>query len=194
MKTARSVEHRAHVAVLLADGFEEIEAISVIDVLRRAGLTVSAVGVHGARATGSHAIEVACDTTLDALDVEAIDWIVLPGGMPGARVLAEDARVQALLRAHDERGRALAAICAAPMALGRAGLLRGKRATCFPGFEHELTGADVDARSRVVVDGRVITSRGPGTALEFALAIVRATAGDALADKLTSGMLVRAEA
>lgn len=194
MSAKRSVEDRPHVAVLLADGFEEIEAITVIDVLRRAELTVSAVGVHGARATGSHAIEVTCDTTLDALDASRVDWVVLPGGMPGARVLADDARVQALVRAHHERGRALAAICAAPMALGRAGVLRGKRATCFPGFEAELAGAEVDTRSRVVVDGDVITSRGPGTALEFALAIVRAAKGDALADKLTSGMLVAAGA
>jgi 4-methyl-5(b-hydroxyethyl)-thiazole monophosphate biosynthesis len=178
------------VAVLLANGFEEIEAVTIVDVLRRAGLAVDTVGVNGANATGSHQITVACDVTLDALDASRVRALVLPGGMPGAQTLTDDARVQALVQAHAKKGRLLAAICAAPMALGRAGVLKGKRATCFPGFESELTGAVVDENARVVEDGAVITSRGPGTALEFSLALVRVLVDAPTSAKLRAGMLV----
>jgi 4-methyl-5(b-hydroxyethyl)-thiazole monophosphate biosynthesis len=178
------------VAVLLADGFEEIEAVTVVDVLRRVGLTVSLVGVNGKSATGSHAITVECDTTLDALMPETVLALVLPGGMPGAKTLTDDPRVQSLVQTHAKTGRTLAAICAAPMALGRAGVLTGRHATCFPGFESELVGASVDKHAPVVVDGPIITSRGPGTALAFALALVGELVGKGEEEALRAGMLV----
>lgn len=178
----------ATAAVLLADGFEEIEAVTVIDVLRRAGVEVAAVGVTGRQPQGAHGIRVQADTTLDEAAGRTWDAVVLPGGMPGAERLASDARVQALLRAQHERGGIVAAICAAPMALGRAGLLHGRLATCYPGFEGHLEGA-VLREDRVVRDANLVTSRGPGTALDFALTLVGILVGGERAAELRRGML-----
>ena len=182
-------------AVLLADGFEEIEAATVIDVLRRAGVHVHVLGV-GARSdamrTGSHGLSMGVDGRID--DVAAgvwssVDALVLPGGMPGAAHLRDDAAVQAHLVAHHARGGLVGAICAAPIALVPGGLLAGRRATCFPGFEAQLVNARV-SDSAVVVDGNVVTSRGVGTALSFALALVDLLVGAARAEELRAQMLV----
>lgn len=175
-------------AVLLAEGFEELEAVTLIDVLRRAGVEVVGLGVTGTTVRGSHGISMLAERALASGAQEAWDLVVLPGGMPGASTLRDDPRVQAFLRAQRARGTALAAICAAPIALGRAGLLAGRRATCFPGFEDQLGGATV-SQEVVVEDGNVITSRGPGTALAFALALVARLQGPAKADELRAAML-----
>lgn len=180
----------ARACVLLANGFEEIEAITVIDVLRRAGVEVDVLSLRGRRVTGSHGITVQADRTLRAGAAQAWDAVILPGGMPGAANLRDDGRVRGLLRAQNESGRWVAAICAAPMALGAAGVLQGRKATCYPGFESHLTGAKPQAKS-VVVDRNVITSRGPGTALEFALALAGKLAGDTVAKDLRKRMLAR---
>ncbi len=179
----------ARAAVLLAEGFEEIEAITVIDVLRRGDVEVVALGVTGTTVRGNHGIAVQADAALASGARERWDLVVLPGGMPGASTLRDDPRVQAMLRAQRDEGVPLAAICAAPIALGKAGLLHGKRATCFPGFEAQLTGATVVTET-VVDDGDVITSRGPGTALPFALALVARLQGREKATKLATQMLV----
>lgn len=161
----------ACVCVLLAEGFEEIEAITIIDVLRRADIETVIAGVTGTEVEGSHGIRVTADVTLDAASGRPWDLLVLPGGMPGAANLRDDARVQAMLRAQRERGGRIAAICAAPIALARAGVLEGRAATSFPGFEDQL--GNVSYRSDpVVVDDGIITSRGPGMALPFALELV----------------------
>jgi protein deglycase len=178
-------------AVLLAHGFEETEAITVIDVLRRAQVHVDVLGVEGVQVKGSHAITVACDAPLSAHAHTLYDAVVLPGGMPGAATLRDDAGVQAFVRAHAEAGKLVAAICAAPIALASAGVLTGKRATCFPGFEDQLGGAAYETTA-VVKDGRVITSRGVGTALKFALALVEDLVSPAVAKKLHDAMLVGA--
>lgn len=184
--------------VMLAPGFEEIEALTVVDVCRRAGLGVTMVAVeadagHGERqgvpVEGSHGIRVLSDRVLDAVAPEPGDWIVLPGGMPGTRGLQRSGRLADLLRRHRAADGRLAAICAAPSVPGRLGLLRGKRATCYPGFEDQLEGATPVA-DPVVQDGNILTSRGPGTAMPFALAIVRISCGDAAADRLARDLLV----
>ncbi|MBR4186757.1 MAG: DJ-1/PfpI family protein [Clostridia bacterium] len=177
----------------LADGFEEIEALTPVDVLRRAGLEVktAAVGGHGLTVTGSHGIPVTADMTAeDTADLGGIDMVILPGGMPGAKNLDADPTVDAVLRRVHAEGGILAAICAAPMVLGRRGYLNGKRATCFPGFEGELAGAAYTA-GRVEEDGRIVTACGMGAATEFALALVRTLKGGEAAEALRSAILAK---
>jgi 4-methyl-5(b-hydroxyethyl)-thiazole monophosphate biosynthesis len=185
--------------VLLVDGFEEIEAVTVVDVMRRAGVQVSILGASttgagaGARkAAGSHGITVLVDAAL--ADVAALgtrfDAVVLPGGLPGATNLRDNDRVRDFVVAQRGQGAIVAAICAGPIALARFGMLRGRRATCYPGFEDQLDGAVVDAQPAVVVDGDVITSRGVGTSLPFALALVERLVGVDVARRLADKMLV----
>lgn len=158
------------VVLFLADGFEEIEALTPLDLLRRVGIEVVTVGVGSRRITGAHGITVMADT--DTLPEGDIDMVILPGGMPGAANLdASPAVADALARTHATGGY-LCAICAAPMVLGHQGYLVGKRAICFPGFEGELTGAVVDPDAFVVRDGNVITAKGMGAALNFGLTLV----------------------
>lgn len=178
--------------VLLAPGFEEIEAVTVIDVLRRAGVETSSLGTAGQQVKGAHGIVVRADGLLGEHAAETWDLIVLPGGMPGAVNLRDDAAVLELLARQERRGGALAAICAAPIVLARAGLLEGRAATCYPGFEDQLGGADV-RDERVVVDGPMTTSRGPGTAIEFALSLVEQLVGQDQAESLAASMLAVGE-
>ncbi len=181
----------ARACVLLAEGFEEIEAITVIDVLRRAEVEVATLGIATREVRGAHGVGVTADRTLAEAAGETWDAVILPGGLPGATNLRDDARVCELVSRQHAAGRLVAAICAAPMVLGAAGVLRGKRATCYPSFESHLTGATPVAE-RVVIDGNVITSRGPGTALEFGLALAERLCGATTAAGLREGMLVAA--
>jgi 4-methyl-5(b-hydroxyethyl)-thiazole monophosphate biosynthesis len=166
------------VLVPLAEGFEEIEAVTVVDLLRRAGIEVRTASLAGARVTGSHGIAVEADIAIDDVNVADYDMIVLPGGMPGADHLKNDARVIGLLRRFASAGRYTAAICAAPGVLAHAGLLEGRSATSFPGFLRPDSAPGLKLTDApVVVDGTVITSRGPGTAIEFSLALIELLAG-----------------
>lgn len=168
----------SRVLVPLAEGFEEIEAVTVIDLLRRAGIEVVTAGLDSGPVAGAHGIVVAPDTTLDAVLDHAFDMIALPGGMPGAANLAADTRLSAFLRRLADDGQFTAAICAAPGVLAKAGLLAGKRATSFPGFLSPASApGTILSEDPVVVDGKVITSRGPGTAIDFALALVESLEG-----------------
>lgn len=178
------------VLVFLADGFEEIEALTPIDVLRRAHVDVTVASLRDDKiALGSHGISVNADVTLaEAADLDP-EMIILPGGMPGAKNLDENAAVDKIVRDSADAGKYLAAICAAPMILGKRGLLNGKRATCYPGFEEYLEGATVGGR--VQVDGNIITACGMGAALEFALALVKLLKGDAEADRIASSVLAK---
>jgi protein deglycase len=173
--------------VLLADGFEEIEATAIVDVLRRAGVTVTTAALGQNPVRGSHGIALVADRALDGTDDSSFDAIVLPGGMPGSKNLKEDPRVTELLSRSAAQGKVVAAVCAAPIALEAAGVLAGKRATAYPG--HELPSARY-SEDRVVVDGNVVTSRGPGTAIEFSLVLVEKLAGAPTAERLRSAMLV----
>lgn len=174
--------------VVISSGFEEIEAVTIIDVLRRAEVEVVVAGLEGDTVVGGHAIRMHVDTSIDQVVAQDFDAVVLPGGAANAVQLRDDARVQAGLKAAAAAQRLVCAICAAPIALDRAGLLEGKRATSYPGSE--LPSAEY-VNDRVVEDGNVITSRGPGTSLEFALAIVRRLVGHVRATELRQRMLVK---
>ena len=155
------------IAVLLADGFEEIEALTPVDMLRRAGADVVTVGISSDVATGSHGIKVVCDKTAAETDPETVDAVIFPGGMPGALNLDASPYTDRVISAVMKKGGRIAAICASPLILGRRGLLEGKRATCYPGFESELKGA-IPTGNAVETDGNITTGRSMGTALEFA--------------------------
>lgn len=156
--------------LFLAPQFEEIEALAPVDILRRAGLSVTTVGVGGRKITGSHGIEVTADITEEELDLSSVEMVILPGG-PGTKNLERSEIMKKAVRACAQAEKPLAAICAAPSILGHMGLLKGHRATCFPGYEEELGAEEVTGDS-VCVSGRIITGRGAGVAVEFALEIV----------------------
>lgn len=164
------------VLVPLADGCEEIEAVTIIDLLRRAGIEVVVAGLKPGVVTASRGVQLVPDLTLDRALQHDYDMVVLPGGMPGAAHLKDDARIIALLKKMAAAGQYTAAICAAPMVLAEAGLLGGKQATSYPGFLDGLPGVTLSAAA-VVQDGKVLTSRGPGTAMDFALALVEVLSG-----------------
>lgn len=160
------------VYVFFADGFEEIEAFTSIDVMRRAGLDVETVSVMSDKVvTGAHDVPVVCDEVIADCDFRDADLIVLPGGMPGAATLGKSPELRELLLSFAERNMPIAAICAAPMVLGKLGLLKGRKATCYPGFEQYLEGAECTG-APVEKDGNIVTAMGPGSAMEFALTLV----------------------
>ena len=174
--------------VLLAPGFEEIEAVTIIDVLRRGEIVTEILGVEDLKVVGSHQIALEADRKLIEAVEEEWDLVVLPGGMPGATNLRDSDLVQRFLQSQERAGARIGAICAGPIALAQAGLLEGKNATSFPGFEKQLAGASYQ-REPVVVDGRIVTSRGPGTALDFALKLVESLRDQKAADELAERML-----
>ena len=174
--------------MFLANGFEEIEALCPLDLLRRAGLEVTTVGIGGDMICGSHGITVAADIPEGLYQDANPDMLILPGGMPGAKNLDESRVVDTALKAAARHGSYLAAICAAPMVLGHRGLLASKEAICFPGFEDHLTGATI-SQKRVVRDGNIITAAGMGVALEFGLELVATLKGREAADALRRAVL-----
>ena len=155
----------------LADGFEEIEAIAPCDILRRGGKEVALVAINGDKAVGSHGIEIKCDITIDDVNPEDIEMVILPGGMPGTTNLKNCEKLTKILNFCYKNDIYMAAICAAPSVFGEHGYLKGKLATCFPGFEDSLMGAIV-LDEPVVIDENVITSKGAGTALQFGYALL----------------------
>ncbi len=164
------------VYVFFADGFEEIEALAPVDLMRRAGLDVRTVGVTGKTVTGSHKIPVVCDLTVEEVSGEGLEAVVLPGGMPGTLNLEKSLIVQKIIDQAVANDKWIAAICAAPSILGHKGLLEGREAICFPGFEGELRGAEI-SKSYVCQDGRFVTAKGAGAAVEFGLKLVELLVG-----------------
>jgi len=177
------------VCILLADGFEEIEALTVVDVLRRANIDIKMVHVDSSDefVKGSHDITVKADCHIDQIQAEDIEMLVLPGGMPGTRNLENNDKVQALIKSMVERNKWVAAICAAPMILGNKGYLKDVEAICFPGFEKYLCGA-VLKNNPVNISKNFITSKGPGTAMKFAFAIVSVLQGKETAEQMAKSM------
>jgi len=169
-------------------GFEETEAVLPLDLLKRAGIEVTTVGVGGREITGSHGIKITADITDSIYDGSDMTGIILPGGMPGTRNLEESHVLDEALKDAFDGEKLLCAICAAPSVLGKKGMLFGKRAVCFPGFEQYLSGAKLSDR-RVVRDGRVITAVGMGAALEFGLEIVAAVNGKKAAEALAAAII-----
>lgn len=174
--------------LFLADGFEEIEALTPVDILRRAGKQVTTVGIGGKSITGSHGITVLADAADTDLALTDADMIILPGGMPGTLNLDASPVVHTAIDAALESGAYIAAICAAPTILGRRGLLSGKKATCYPGMEDDLKGA-ILADSTVAQDGKFITAAGMGAALPFALKLVEILCGADAAKKLATAVV-----
>lgn len=178
------------IAVFLANGFEEIEALAAVDLLRRAGLEVVTVGVGTDKPVGAHNIPVTADLAEEQLDFAALTAVVLPGGMPGTLNLEKSAVVQKALSVVAEKQLPIGAICAAPSILGHAGLLRGLHATCYPGFEEALNGAEYE-EGGVVTDGNVTTAAGAGVAVDFALELVRRLASVKVAEEIRRGIQCR---
>lgn len=173
--------------VFLADGFEEIEALAPVDMMRRAKLEVKTVGVTGSEVTGSHSITVKADILLDEVKPEEIEGVVLPGGMPGTLNLEKSQGVIDAVKYAYENEKIVAAICAAPSILGHLGYLEGRKATCFPSFETELKGAEYTA-AHTETDGNVITAKGAGCAVEFGHAIIAKALSKDDADKVIGDM------
>ena len=176
------------IIVLLADGFEEIEALTPLDMLRRCGLDVRTVGITSKIAVGSHGISIICDLLPDEVPLEEVSMAIFPGGMPGSLNLDASPFTDKVIAAVQKNGGRLAAICAAPLILGRRGLLEGKEATCYPGFENELKGATI-CEKPVITDGNVTTAKGMGVALEFALELVRVTLGEKVASEIGASVM-----
>ena len=180
------------IAIFFAKGYEEIEALAVVDICRRCGLTIDMVSVtEEMQVEGAHGIVVGMDKTFSRVEFEEYDMIVLPGGGEGTRNLEAHEALMAKVDAFYEAGRYIGAICAAPSIFGHRGILNGKRACCYPGFESHLEGAEVTA-GPVEVDGNVITSRGMGTALDFGLAIAALFCGQEKAEEMAK-VIVYAE-
>lgn len=186
----------ARVAVFVAPGLEEIEGLTVVDLLFRAGVPCDTVAITASRqVTSSHEVTLVCDRTIEepGFSFDDYDMLVLPGGIPGTPNLRACEPLCAALRSFAEKGRPLAAICAAPSILAELGLLEGRRATSNPGFQHVLSehGAELVADASVVVDGNLITSQGAGTAMAFGLEIVRHFLGDDAVERVAAGVVLR---
>lgn len=178
-----------NIFVFLMTGFEEIEALGTIDVLRRAGLSVKSVSlVDSKQVVSSHGIPVTADLMFDEVDFSTAEMLILPGGTPKYN---EHEGMKKEVLAFANKGEKVAAICASPMVLGGLGLLKGKRATCYPGFEKYLEGAILETDKAVVVDGNITTGRGPGLTVDFALKLVELIAGTAKSDEVAKGLLVK---
>lgn len=177
--------------VFLADGFEEIEALTPVDILRRAGVRVKTVGVTGKSVTGAHGIAVESDITVEDASMldEKLEMVVLPGGLPGADNLRASTLTTEFVSRTYRSGAFVAAICAAPRILGELGMLDGRKAICYPGFEKYLKGASIASEARVVRDGNIITGVGMGAAVEFSLSLVEALCSSEKSAEIRKGII-----
>lgn len=172
--------------MLLTNGFEDIEALETLDILRRAGLDIKTVGISSDKAVSSHSVTVLCDITFEKADFSDMTMLILPGG-PGHTAFSESDKVLDLINLAYEKGIYIAAICASPSVIGKMGLLKGKRFTCFPGFEEMAVGG-IYSHEKVVSDGQFITARGAGTASDFGFEIVKLFKGELVASELKKQM------
>lgn len=178
------------ICVFLADGFEEVEALTPVDVLRRAGVPVETVSIMKSKTViGAHNVPVIADKLFEELKHDDVEMIVLPGGMPGATNLDSHMGLGKLISAFAEAAKPLSAICAAPLVLGKRGIVNGKKATCYPGFENFLHGA-IYTGTLIEKDGNIITGKGPGAAMDFACAIAEKYVGLAKVKEIRKGMIL----
>ena len=181
----------ANVGVFLADGFEEVEALTIVDLLRRAAINVEMISINGSlKVTGAHDISVNADSLFREGAYADCDMMFLPGGMPGTTNLAENVELSNEIKRFVKSRKYLAAICAAPSVYGQLGILEGKKATCYPGFEAKLVGAEI-LKDNVVKDDIFITSRGVGTAMDMALKIIEIFEGKGKADEISKGIIYK---
>lgn len=179
------------VVVFLANGCEEVEALTQIDVLRRAGVDVVGAAITPSKKiVGGHNITFEADCTIYDIDFDKVDMVVLPGGLVGRNNLMASKEVVTVCKKFNELGKYVAAICASPSVLGENNILQGKTATCYPGFEAQCHGAEIK-QDNVVVDGNIITSRGPATAMEFGVELVRILLGDDISNNVAKGLLMK---
>lgn len=178
------------ICIFLADGFEEIEAVVPRDVLKRGGVDISTVGVTGDVVTSAYGLQVKTDTLIENIDMNNIEGIILPGGMPGTTNLKNNQKVLDIIKYCYKNKLLIGAICAAPSILGSIGILERKRACCYPGFEKYLKGASVSNES-VTIDQNIITSKGPGTAMDFGFALLSYLKGKDISDNAKSGMIYK---
>jgi len=180
----------SRVLVPLAQGCEELEAITITDLLVRAGVEVTTAGLDDKPVTASRGARLIPDTSIDAIRDQVFDLIVLPGGLPGADYLRDNERLQTLLKSHAGEGRYVGAICAAPKALAAAGLLSGKKATAYPGVLEALGDDQIDVKDTAIeIDGNIVTSRGPGTAMDFALTLIELLEGPEKRDEVNNQLV-----
>jgi 4-methyl-5(b-hydroxyethyl)-thiazole monophosphate biosynthesis len=178
------------VYIFLATGFEEMEALITADILRRCSVEVSLVGVTGEHIEGAHGITVKSDISIDDVKPGA-EMLILPGGMPGVTNLYACEKLREMLTEQNSRGGYIAAICAAPSILGQLGILKGKRAVCYPGFEDKLTGARIETDVTVSADGNIITSKAAGTTFDFAYRLARLLRGKKEADRVIGSVFYK---
>lgn len=179
------------VYMILGKGFEEVEAIAPVDILRRCGVEVCTAGIGGTTVEGSHGIPVVADCTVEEINQNQLEMIVLPGGMGGVHsILGSEAALEAVRRAWND-GKYVAAICAAPTVLAKLGISNGRSVTSYPGMESQMGSCDYHTDRKVIVDGKLITSRGPGTATDFGLELAKILCGAAVADETARGMLLK---
>lgn len=176
--------------IFMAEGCEEIEGLTVVDLVRRTGeIEITTISISDKKeVTSSHNVTFLTDALAGEVDFDSLDGIILPGGMPGTLNLGADETVNAVIKKFAAEGKMVAAICAAPSVLGAAGLLEGKKATSYPGFEDKLTGAEV-VKDAVAVDGNIITSRGMGTSIDFGLEIINYLCGAEVKEKIGKGII-----
>lgn len=180
----------ANILIPISNGFEEIEAISIIDICRRANIKVTVAGVEDLEIIGAHGVKIISDEKIENISTDNFDMIVLPGGLPNAFTLAENSKVQSLLKEFKDRNKRIAAICAAPYALHKAGVLN-KNYTCYPSFEKKIKEEGYLANEDIVIDNNLITSRGPSTAMVFALEIVKILCDEEIYTEVKDSLLVK---
>lgn len=180
----------ANILITISNGFEEIEAISIIDICRRANIKVTIAGVEDLEIVGAHGIKIISDAKIENISSDDFDMIVLPGGLPNAFTLAENSKVQSLLKEFKNKNKKIGAICAAPYALHKAEVLN-ENYTCYPSFEEKIKEDGYHANDAIVIDNNVITSQGPATAMIFALEIVNMFCGEEIYTDVKNGLLVK---
>lgn len=179
------------VYIILGNGFEEIEAVAPLDILRRGGVDAVFAGVGAKKICGTHGIEINCDILSDDIELDKADMLVIPGGLGGVNSIKADSAVMAKIKSAHEQGTAVAAICAGPTVLYELGILNGVKATCYPGMEKEMPNAEIDISASVCRDGDIITGRGPGAALDFGFVLLRHLNGAEVEEKVKTGMVFR---